>query len=168
MTTSPDNTSAAPQETPPETTLAAETTGPLNWGYSATKAGVRMMVRGWAGELGPSGITVNAVGPGLIETPLARPIGGDAGSAVRKTAERRIPLRRIGQPEDVAGMVAFLCGPDGSYVTGSYLLVDGGLRDAGGGWMPEDPNDPRLPELARYLKDAVERRDKLQPLIDER
>lgn len=148
--------------------LAAENTGPLNWGYAATKAGVRMMVRGWAGELGPLGITVNAVGPGLIETPLARPIGGDAGSKVRKTAERVIPLRRIGQPEDVAGMVAFLCGPDGSYVTGSYLLVDGGLRDGGGGWMPSDPNDPRLPEFARYLEDAGKRSEKLQPLLDDR
>lgn len=148
--------------------LAAENTGPLNWGYSATKAGVRMMVRGWAGELGPQGITVNAVGPGLIETPLARPLAGDAGGAVRASVEHRIPLRRVGQPEDVAGMVAFLCGPDASYVTGSYLMVDGGLRDAGSGWMPEDPNDPRVPELIRYVQDAGKRRDKLQPLIDER
>ncbi len=148
--------------------LAAETTGPLNWGYSATKAGVRMMVRGWAGELGPMGITVNAIGPGLIETPLARPLAGDAGGKVRQSAERHIPLRRIGQPEDVAGMVAFLCGPDASYVTGSYLMVDGGLRDAGSGWLPDDPNDPRLAEVARHLKEAGERRDELQPLIDER
>ncbi len=148
--------------------LAAENTGPLSWGYAATKAGVRMMVRGWAGELGPLGITVNAIGPGLIETPLARPLGGDAGSKVRERAVRGIPLRRIGQPEDVAGMVAFLCGPDASYVTGSYLLVDGGLRDAASGWSPDDPNDPRVAEFARYLQDAGTRNEKLQPLIDER
>ncbi len=63
--------------------LAAELTGAGTWAYSATKAGVRIMVRGWAQELGQYGITVNAIGPGVIDTPLAHGLAGDEGGPIR-------------------------------------------------------------------------------------
>jgi NAD(P)-dependent dehydrogenase (short-subunit alcohol dehydrogenase family) len=146
--------------------LAAEITGAMTWSYSATKAGVRMMVRGWGQELGKFGITVNAIGPGIIETPLARMLSGDAGGPIRKYVEQTTPVGRVGQPEDIAGLVAFLCGPDASFMTGSYLIMDGGLRDAGRG-LP-DPGDPRAAEMLRHLAAEMQRRERLQPLIDER
>jgi len=146
--------------------LAAENCGAMLWGYSATKAGVRIMVRGWGQELGPHGITVNAVGPGIIDTPLAAGLAGEEGGAIRESLEARLPARRVGTPADVAGVVAFLCGPDGSYVTGDYLIVDGGLRDAGTPGMPTDPEDPRMAELGRAMVAGEQRRAKLQKLID--
>jgi 3-oxoacyl-[acyl-carrier protein] reductase len=149
--------------------LAAEITGAMTWGYAATKAGVRMMVRGWGQELGAHGITVNAVGPGIIETPLARMLAGREGGPIRETMERLTPLGRVGQPEDVAGLVAFLAGPDAAFMTGSYLIIDGGFRDApkpfAGG---VDPADPRALEALELMAEEGKRRMKLQPLIDER
>jgi NAD(P)-dependent dehydrogenase (short-subunit alcohol dehydrogenase family) len=147
--------------------LAAESTGAMSWGYSATKAGVRMMVRGWAQELGQYGITVNAIGPGIIETPLASILAGQADGAIRKQVEQITPLGRVGQPADIAGLVAFLCGPDASFMTGSYLIMDGGLRDARLNAMP-DPSDPRAVEALELMQKEGQRRLRLQPLIDER
>jgi NAD(P)-dependent dehydrogenase (short-subunit alcohol dehydrogenase family) len=149
--------------------LAAEVTGPLTWSYSATKAGVRMMVRGWAQELGTHGITVNAIGPGIIDTPLAHMLAGDEGGAIRRSVEERTPVGRVGTPADIGGLVAYMCGPDGGFMTGSYVIIDGGLRDSGGrSAMPTDPKDPRAQELARHFAAGVERRARLQPLLDER
>src|SRR4029453_11488553 len=91
---------------------AALATGARVWAYSATKAAVKMMVRGWAQELGRHGITVNSIGPGLIDTPLAHFQAGEEGGELRAIAERRHPVGRIGTPDDIGGMVAFLCGPD--------------------------------------------------------
>jgi NAD(P)-dependent dehydrogenase (short-subunit alcohol dehydrogenase family) len=147
--------------------LAAETTGAMSWAYSATKAGVRIMVRGWAQELGPHGITVNAIGPGIIDTPLARVLAGDEGSAIRKSVEQLTPVGRVGQPADIAGLVAFLCGPDAAFMTGSYLIMDGGLRDARPRLVP-DTSDPRAQEFQRLMREAQQRRERLQPWIDER
>jgi 3-oxoacyl-[acyl-carrier protein] reductase len=147
--------------------LAAETTGAMSWAYSATKAGVRIMVRGWAQELGPHGITVNAIGPGIIDTPLARVLAGDEGSAIRKAVEQLTPVGRVGQPADIAGLVAFLCGPDAAFMTGSYLIMDGGLRDARPRLVP-DTSDPRAQEFQRFMREAQQRRERLQPWIDER
>ncbi len=147
--------------------LAGELSGQMTWGYSATKAGVRMMVRGWAQELGPHGITVNAIGPGIIETPLASALAGREGSATRKTVEETTPVGRVGTPADIAGLVAFLVGPDASFMTGAYLLMDGGLRDARAGGMP-GPEDPRAVEIMEAIVEEGKRRQKLQPLIDER
>ena len=147
--------------------LAAETTGAMSWAYSATKAGVRIMVRGWAQELGPHGITVNAIGPGIIDTPLARVLAGDEESAIRKSVEQLTPVGRVGQPADIAGLVAFLCGPDAAFMTGSYLIMDGGLRDARPRLVP-DPSDPRAQEFQRLMREAQQRRERLQPWIDER
>src|SRR5581483_2077372 len=95
--------------------LAALNAGPMMWGYSATKAGVQIMVRGWAQELGQFGITVNAIGPGVIDTPLAHGLAGDEGGPIRKALEQRTPAGRAGRPADIAGLIAFLAGPDGEF-----------------------------------------------------
>lgn len=147
--------------------LAALNTSSLMWGYSATKAGVAMMVRGWAQDLGQYGITVNAIGPGVIDTPLAHGLAGDDGGPIRTSLEQRTPLGRVGRPSDIAGLISFLTGPDGEFMTGSYLLMDGGIRDASG--IPQrDPEDPRVQEAMRHMAAGEARRQKLQPLIDER
>jgi glucose 1-dehydrogenase len=93
--------------------------------YCCSKGGLRMLMRDLAVELGPLGITVNNVAPGAIATPINK-------SLLENKAELdallgNIPLHRLGTPEDVAGVVAFLASEDGSYVTGSTFVVDGGL-----------------------------------------
>jgi NAD(P)-dependent dehydrogenase (short-subunit alcohol dehydrogenase family) len=148
--------------------LAALNTSSFMWGYSATKAGVAMMVRGWAQDLGQYGITVNAIGPGVIDTPLAHGLAGDEGGPIRTSLEQRTPLGRVGRPSDIAGLISFLAGPDGEFMTGAYLLMDGGIRDAGAGGMSRDPGDPRVQEAMRHMAAGEARRQKLQPLIDER
>jgi len=110
--------------------LRAIKTGAAVWSYSALKAAITVMVRGWAQELGPRGITSNAIGPGLIETPLASGLVGEIGSAIRREVEERIPAGRVGQPADIARAVRFLVDPGADYVNGSFIIVDGGLRDA--------------------------------------
>ncbi len=143
---------------------ALNVSGPM-FGYSATKAGVAIMTRAWAQELGPHGITVNAIGPGVIETPLAQGLAGDPGGAIRTGLESRTPVGRVGKPSDIAGLVSFLTGEDGAFMSGSYVLMDGGLRDARGGWEP----DPRaLEETQRHMAAGAERRARMQPLIDDR
>ncbi len=145
--------------------LAAENTGAGIWSYSATKAGVRIMVRGWAQELGPHGITVNAIGPGVIDTPLAHGLAGDDGGPIRRTLEQRTPIGRVGRPSDIAGLIAFLAGPDGEFMTGSYLIMDGGLRDARGAGTTDRAVEE---ERARHMAAAAARRERLQALIDAR
>jgi NAD(P)-dependent dehydrogenase (short-subunit alcohol dehydrogenase family) len=145
--------------------LAAENTSGPMFGYSATKAGVRIMVRGWAQDLGPHGITVNAIGPGVIDTPLAAGLAGEADGAIRKGLESRTPVGRVGKPADIAGLINFMVGPDGGFMTGSYVIMDGGIRDARGGFTP-DPN--AADEMQRAMANAFARRAKQQPLIDER
>ena len=146
--------------------LAAENTGAGMWSYSATKAGVRMMVRGWAQELGVHGITVNAIGPGVIDTPLAHGLAGDEGGAIRSALEERTPVGRAGRPSDIAGLIAFLSGPDAAFMTGSYLIMDGGLRDARG--ATGDPESDAAKERLRHMAASMARNQKLQPLIDAR
>ncbi|MCC7364445.1 MAG: SDR family oxidoreductase [Dehalococcoidia bacterium] len=147
--------------------LAALNTGANTWSYSATKAGVAMMVRGWAQELGPHGITINAIGPGVIDTPLAHALAGDEGGPIRTNLEQRTPIGRVGRPSDIAGLISFMAGPDGEFMSGSYVLIDGGIRDARPP-MAEDPNDPRVQEIMRHQATGMARREKLQPLIDAR
>ena len=150
--------------------LAALNTSAWMWAYSATKAGVAMMVRGWAQELGPHGININAIGPGVIDTPLAHGLAGDEGGPIRSQLEAVTPLGRPGQPSDIAGLISFLTGPDSDFMTGAYLVMDGGVRDAGGisGDVPDDLDDPATQERLRHQAASEERTQRLQPLIDQR
>ena len=93
--------------------------------YCASKGAVRMMTRNLAVELGPFGITVNSVAPGAIRTPINAELLGNAGQL--SALIKQIPLGRLGQAEDVAGVAAFLASKDADYVTGSTYFVDGGL-----------------------------------------
>ena len=93
--------------------------------YCAAKGGIRMLMRDLAVELGPLGITVNNVAPGAIVTPINKSLLDD--KAKLDPLLRNIPLGRMGKPEEVAGVVAFLASEDGAYVTGSTYFIDGGL-----------------------------------------
>lgn len=94
--------------------------------YSASKAALLMLVRQLSYEWGPDGIRCNCVSPGMIHTGMTDTVYADPA----KRAERasHIPLRRVGTPEDVARVVAFLAGPDAAYITGVDLPVDGGVQ----------------------------------------
>jgi glucose 1-dehydrogenase len=92
--------------------------------YCVAKGGVRNLTRSMALELGPHGITVNDVAPGMILTPMNQRALDDA--AYRAEAEAQIPVRRAGTPADIAAMVVFLCSDHASYCTGGTYLVDGG------------------------------------------
>ena len=93
--------------------------------YCASKGGLKMLTRDLAIELAPMKITVNAVAPGAIETSINREMMADTSRLDALRA--RIPLGRLGTPEDVAALAAFLASDDASYITGSTLFVDGGL-----------------------------------------
>jgi NAD(P)-dependent dehydrogenase (short-subunit alcohol dehydrogenase family) len=148
--------------------LAALNVGPNMWSYSATKVGVQIMVRGWAQELGPHGITVNAIGPGVIDTPLAHGLAGDEGGPIRTQLNARTPIGRVGRPSDIAGLINFLVGPDGEFMTGSYLLMDGGIRDARGPMRDLNADTPETREFLKHMEVSMARTARLQPLIDER
>lgn len=91
--------------------------------YSASKAGIIGMTKALAKELAPSGITVNAVAPGAIETKMLT----DWGEEVKKELEEEIPQGRVGQPQEIADAVAFLASEKASYITGHVLSVNGGM-----------------------------------------
>lgn len=93
--------------------------------YCCSKGGMRMFMRDLAVELGPLGITVNNVAPGAIATPINTALLNDKPKLNALLAN--IPLGRMGTPEDVAGLVAFLASDDAAYVTGATFVVDGGL-----------------------------------------
>ncbi len=92
--------------------------------YTASKAAVEAIVRILAKELGPRGCSVNAVGPGATDTELLRSVNDQDAIDVMAAAT---PLRRVGQPEDIAGIVAFLASPSGKWITGQTIYADGGL-----------------------------------------
>jgi glucose 1-dehydrogenase len=93
--------------------------------YCASKGGLRMLTRTLAVELGPFGITINNIAPGAIETPMNAKLLNDPEKL--QPLLRQIPLGRLGQPSDVAGLAAFLASRDSDYVTGATFFVDGGL-----------------------------------------
>lgn len=91
--------------------------------YAAAKAGIIGFTKSLAREVGSRGITVNSVAPGFIDTDMTRALA----EAQRAALNAQIPLGRLGQPADVAAAVAFLCSPDGAYITGETLHVNGGM-----------------------------------------
>ncbi|WP_185230684.1 3-oxoacyl-ACP reductase FabG [Teredinibacter franksiae] len=91
--------------------------------YAATKAGVMGFARSLAKEVGSRNITVNSVAPGFIDTDMTKGLAEDQKAAMLGV----IPLGRLGQPEEIAGVVKFLCSDDASYVTGETLHVNGGM-----------------------------------------
>ncbi|MEH2407618.1 SDR family NAD(P)-dependent oxidoreductase [Nostoc sp.] len=93
--------------------------------YCASKGGIKMLTRNLAVELGALGITINNVAPGAIETPINTKLLNDPEKL--GALLKNIPLGRLGQPQDVASLVAFLGSSDADYITGSTFFVDGGL-----------------------------------------
>ncbi|MCD2164842.1 SDR family NAD(P)-dependent oxidoreductase [Comamonas koreensis] len=103
---------------------ASHATPPLG-AYSASKAAALMLVRQLATEWGPLGLRINALSPGLIATPGTALAYADP--AAKAHREQRVPLRRIGEPGDIAGAVSFLLSDAAAYINGAELVVDGGL-----------------------------------------
>jgi NAD(P)-dependent dehydrogenase (short-subunit alcohol dehydrogenase family) len=99
------------------------------YSYTASKAAVHMMTRDLAGDLAERNITVNAVIPGFFPTKMTAHMRDE--DNVDPTLLAHIPLRRLGTPEDIAGIVVFLCARAGAYVTGAQIPVDGGVVGCG-------------------------------------
>lgn len=91
--------------------------------YAASKFGVIGLTKTWSRELGPKGVRVNAVAPGFIETPILSSMPADVLASMRE----RVPLKRLGQPEEIANVYAFLASNEASYINGAVLEVCGGM-----------------------------------------
>jgi len=96
--------------------------------YSFTKAGLIMMTRSWAQEFGPHGVRVNALAPGLIQTDFSEYFWKD--DVRRKTMEAQQSIRRLGQPEDVAGLALHLASDESAFITGQVFVIDGGYTSS--------------------------------------
>jgi 3-oxoacyl-[acyl-carrier protein] reductase len=103
--------------------IAAEHCNPGQANYAASKGAINALTRALAVELASRNVTVNAVAPGFIETDMTAAVRNKAGDLIKKY----VPMRRLGQPEDVARVVLFLASADSGYLTGQVLTVDGGL-----------------------------------------
>jgi 3-oxoacyl-[acyl-carrier protein] reductase len=91
--------------------------------YSASKAAVVTLTHAWSKELGPRGITVNAIAPGVIETDMTAGILAERGAGIVAAT----PLGRIGQTDDIAGIALFLCSAEAGWITGRTIIADGGV-----------------------------------------
>ena len=111
------------------TSVADQKGNPGSSAYSATKAALRSLARTAAAELVGRGIRVNAVAPGPIQTPIFGKTGlpKEQIEEFQKEVTARVPMKRVGKPEEVAATVAFLASQDASYITGVEINVDGGL-----------------------------------------
>jgi 3alpha(or 20beta)-hydroxysteroid dehydrogenase len=92
--------------------------------YTATKFAIRGMTKAAAMELGPKQIRVNSIHPGMIDTPMTRPHGGDA---AMEFGASRVPLRRVGHPSDIAPLYVFLASDESGYINGAEIAIDGGV-----------------------------------------
>ncbi len=106
----------------------AHANGGANLAYGAAKGGVATLTYGMAQQLGPHRIRVNAVAPGIIDTPMVRGGFRDDFDGLVAGASARTPLRRLGRPEDVAGVIAFLISPAAAFVTGALVPITGGIE----------------------------------------
>ena len=109
--------------------VAAERPSALMPAYHASKAGVKMLTKVMALELAEHKITCNAIGPGVIDTPLASGLV----EAIKASGREFAPLGRVGEPQDVANLALFLASDEAAYITGELIFVDGGLA-LGGRW----------------------------------
>jgi 3-oxoacyl-[acyl-carrier protein] reductase len=105
------------------TSVVGLTGNPGQANYAAAKAGIIGFTKSLAREVGSRGITANAIAPGFIDTDMTRALN----EAQHAALNAQIPLGRLGQPADIAAAVAFLCSPDGAYITGETLHVNGGM-----------------------------------------
>jgi 3-oxoacyl-[acyl-carrier protein] reductase len=103
--------------------VVAEHVNPGQTNYAASKGAINAFTRALAVELASRNVTVNAIAPGFIETDMSEAVRNKAGDLIKKF----IPMRRIGQPEDIARVAVFLASADSAYLTGQVLTVDGGL-----------------------------------------
>jgi 3-oxoacyl-[acyl-carrier protein] reductase len=103
--------------------VAAEHVNPGQANYSASKGAINALTRALAVELASRNVTVNAIAPGFIETDMSEAVRNKAGDLIKKF----IPMRRLGQPDDIARVAVFLASADSGYMTGQVLTVDGGL-----------------------------------------
>ncbi len=98
--------------------------------YGVSKAAEAQLVRNLAVEWGPHNIRVNAISPGLVKTDFARALWEDP--EIRARSERKAPLHRLGEPEDIGGLAAFLASPAASFITGQNIVADGGQTISAG------------------------------------
>jgi len=103
--------------------VAAEYHNPGQTNYAASKGAINAFTRALAVELASRGVTVNAIAPGFIETDMSEAVRNKAGDLIKKM----IPMRRLGQPDDIAKVAVFLASDEASYLTGQVITVDGGL-----------------------------------------
>lgn len=114
--------------------IRSQTVEPGQGVYAATKAGIVLLVRTLAAELGPAGVRVNAVAPGVVDTPLTEPIKSNP-AWYQAYADKSV-LKRWARAEEMVGATVFLASDASSYVTGSLLFVDGGWTAADGRFQP--------------------------------
>lgn len=91
--------------------------------YGSSKAAINALVQGWARDLGPKGITINAVVPGPIDTDM-----NPQDTQLASQLTQMVPLGRYGRPEEVASLTAFLAGPEAGFITGARMIIDGGMN----------------------------------------